>query len=184
MTGTSVALSPLATTHLRLVLLGANGALSRRVIDPVCSLHHCENVSADALLSQEIDGRTALGSAAARARAAGRPVTDETMLAVMRRWFWSRKNGRGFVLSGFPASVVQAMVFDQWLDERDDSLTACLWLDETGTSTAANEVGENRVAAYYRERGLLFHIAAKDTSSSDVALAGVLDLVRGLVADR
>jgi adenylate kinase len=182
MTVTSVALSPLATTQLRLVLLGAKGALSRRVIDPVCSLNFCENVSADDLLSQEIAGRTALGSAAARARAAGRPVTDETMLAVMRRWFWSRKNHRGFVLSGFPASVVQAMVFDQWLDERDDSLTACLKLDETGTSTALNEAGENHVAAYYRDRGLLFQIA--DEGSSDAVLAGVLNLVQGLVADR
>jgi adenylate kinase len=184
MTVTSVALSPPATTHLRLVLLGAQGALSRRVIDSVCSLHSCENVSADDLLSQEIAGRTALGSTAARARAAGRSVTDETMLAVMRRWFWSRKNHRGFVLSGFPASVAQALVFDQWLDERDDSLTACLWLDETGTSTAVNPVGETCVAAYYRDRGLLFHYTPDDTTSFDAASAGILHLVRGLVADR
>ena len=89
---------------------------------------------------------------------------------------------RGFVLSGFPASVVQAMVFDQWLDERDDSLTACLWLDETGTSTAVNEVGENRVAAYYRDRGLLFQIPAD--ASPKMTDARILNLVGGLVADR
>jgi adenylate kinase len=153
------------------------------VIDSVCSLHNCENVSADDLLSQEIAGRTALGIAAARARATDHSVTDQTMLAVMRRWFWSRKNGRGFVLSGFPATVVQAMVFDQWLDERDDSLTACLWLQETGTSQAVYAVSDDSVATYYRDRGLLFSHTVDDSSSDD-ALAGVHDFVRGLVADR
>ena len=104
------------------------------------------------------------------------------MLAVMRRWFWSRKNHRGFVLSGFPASVVQAMVFDQWLDERDESLTACLWLDETGTSTAVAEVGENGVALYYRERGLRFDVDS--AQPLDEAFTRIMDLARGLVADR
>ena len=162
--------------------MGATGALSRRVIDSVCSLKESENVSAEALIDQEIAGRTALGMAAARARAAARPVNDETMLAIMRRWFWSRRNHRGFVLTGFPASVVQAMVFDQWLDERDESLTACLWLDETGTSTAPTEVGENGVGSYYRERGLRFDVGS--AQPQDDAFAGVMDLARGLVADR
>lgn len=163
--------------------MGATGALSRRVIDSVCSLKESENVSADALIVQEIDGRTALGTAATRARVAGRPVNDETMLAIMRRWFWSRRRNRGFVLTGFPASVVQSLVLDQWLDERDESLTACLWLDETGTSTASTcEVGENCVTAYYRERGLLFTVDARQPE--DDAFARVMDLARGLVADR
>lgn len=183
MTGNSVDLSPLAAAHLRLVLMGDAGALSRRVIDSVCSLKFCDNVSADDLIAQEIAGRTTLGMAAARARAAGRPVTDETVLAIMRRWFWSRRNNRGFVLLGFPTSVVQALVFDQWLDERDESLTACLWLDETGTSQALNAVNIlHPVAAYYRDRGLLFQPG--NEASLDATLAGVSDLVRGLVADR
>jgi len=179
MTGNSVDLSPLAAASLRILLMGASGALSRRVIDPVRSLHQCDFVSADDLLEQEIAGRTALGSAAARARASGRPVHDETMLAVMRRWFFSRKSNRGFVLAGFPGSVAQALVFDQWLDERDESLTACLWLDESGTSTAVNEVGAHHVAAHYRERGLLFTVDG--SGSPDAAW---LSAALALAADR
>ncbi len=143
MTVNSVALSPFATAHLRFVLLGATGALSRRVIDSVCSLHHCDNVSASDLLSREIAGKTTLGNAAARRRAAGLPVPDETLLAIMRRWFWGRRANRGFGLTGFPTTVAQAMVFDQWLDERDESLTACLWLDESGTSTATSKASDS-----------------------------------------
>ena len=182
MTVSSVDLSPPAAAHLRLMLVGSAGALSRRVIDSVRSLHHCEFVSADDLLMQEIAGRSAVGTAAARARAAGRPVTDDAMLAVMRRWYWSRKSNRGFVLSGFPATVIQAMVFDQWLDERDEALTACLWLDETGTSSAAASVNNRRVAAHYQERGLLFHL--QPGVASDAAVGQAFDLIRGLVADR
>jgi len=182
MTVNSVALSPLATAQLRIVLLGATGALSRRVIDSVCSLHLCENVSADDLVTREIDGKTSLGSAAARCRAAGRSVTDSTIVAIMRRWFWSRRSDRGFVLSGFPATVAQALVFDQWIDERDESLTACLWLDETGTSTACSPVGEHGVTAHYRDRGLLFRVEAGATV--EATLAGVFQLTCGLLADR
>lgn len=182
MTVNSVDLSPLAAAQLKIILLGPPGALSRRVIDPVRSLQKCDDVSADDLIDREIAGNTPLGQAAARDRTAGRPVSDTTMLAILRRWFWSRPSDRGFVLAGFPRTVAQAVVFDQWLDERDESLTACLRLDESGTSTALHPVGEDGVTAYYAERGLLFHPgeAGWSTATADGALA----FLRGLLADR
>lgn len=182
MTVNSVDLTPFASARLKLLLLGASGSLSRRVIDSVCSLQKCEFVSADDLIAQEIAGRTTLGNAAARCRAAALPVSDETILAILRRWFWTRRSDRGFVLAGFPVNVAQALVFDQWLDERDESLTACLWLDETGTSTACSPVGEHGVTAHYRDRGLLFPVEAG--ASVETSLAGVFHQTCRLLADR
>jgi len=182
MTVTSVDLTPFASARLKILLMGPLGSLSRRVIDSVRSLQKCEFVSADALIDQEIAGRTTLGNAAARRRAAAVPVPDETMLAIIRRWFWTRRRDHGFVLGGFPVSVAQALVFDQWLDELDESLTACLWLDETGTSTACSPVGDHGVTAHYRNRGLFFRM--EEETSIEASLAGVFQLTCGLLADR
>ena len=77
------------------------------------------------------------------ARAAG----DEAVLALLRRWFWARKPDAGFVLTDFPATLLQAMVFDEWLDARAESLDAVI-LDDAPAFAPA-------VAEHYRTLGLL-----------------------------
>ena len=59
-----------------------------------------------------------------------RPVNaaaeEANMLALMRRWFFARKPDAGFVLTDFPATLLQAKVFDEWLDARDEALNAAV----------------------------------------------------------
>ena len=81
-----------------------------------------EHVSPVGLLRQEISRRTPLGLAAERLAQQGKPLAEESTLALMRRWFWTRKPDAGFALTGFPATLLQAKVFDEWLDARDESL--------------------------------------------------------------
>jgi adenylate kinase len=45
-------------------------------------------------------------------------------MAVLRRWFFARKPDAGFVLTDFPATLLQAKVFDEWLDARNETLSA------------------------------------------------------------
>jgi adenylate kinase len=85
-----------------------------------------EHVSAAGLLRQEISRRIPVGHQAALAFGQGKPVPDETVLAPLRRWFWTRKPDAGFVLADFPATLLQAQVFDDWLDARGVSLDAVL----------------------------------------------------------
>ena len=60
-------------------------------------------------------------------RSGGSASGDEgSMLALLRRWFFSRKPDAGFLLTGFPATLLQAKVFDEWLDVRGESLDAVL----------------------------------------------------------
>lgn len=50
-------------------------------------------------------------------------AAEETAtLALMRRWFFTRKPDAGFVLTNFPATLLQAKVFDEWLEARDETL--------------------------------------------------------------
>ncbi len=95
-------------------------------------------------MQQEISRHTPLGHKASRALQTGQNLADVT-LAVMRRWFWARKPDAGFVLTDFPATLLQAYVFDEWLDARDETLDEVLALDEPAVSA---------VFEYYRMQGL------------------------------
>jgi adenylate kinase len=44
----------------------------------------------------------------------------------MRKWFFARKPDAGFILTGFPATLLQAKVFDEWLEARDEALNGVL----------------------------------------------------------
>lgn len=96
-------------------------------------------------MQQEISRRTALGIAAEKAARHGKPVADETTLALMRRWFWTRKPDAGFALNGFPATLLQAKVFDEWLEARDEALHGVI----VGAELSARSVVE-----HYRTYGL------------------------------
>lgn len=74
-------------------------------------------------MGQEISRQTPAGAQARRAQEKGQPMPDQTVLSVMRRWFWTRKPDAGFLLSDFPATLLQALVFDEWLDARHTQLS-------------------------------------------------------------
>jgi len=100
---------------------------------------HLEHVSPAHLKGTEISRRP--GSAGAE---------EAATIALVRRWFFSRKPDAGFVLTDFPATLLQAQVFDEWLDARDENLAAVL---------AAPGSPESLVV-HYRTLGLLFEAPA------------------------
>jgi adenylate kinase len=63
----------------------------------------------------------------------------------MRRWFFARKPDAGFVLTDFPATLLQALVLDEWLEARDETLSGVL------AGPGSNE----SVVSHYRTLGLL-----------------------------
>ena len=116
----------------KLLLLGSPVFHSENLMNRVRSLN-LEHVS-PATLRSEISRRR--GSAAA---------DEAATLASLRKWFFTRKPDAGFVLTDFPATLLQAKVFDEWLDARDESLTAVI------ASTGSPE----SVVQHYRTLGLI-----------------------------
>lgn len=112
---------------------------------------HIEHVSPSALVSLEICRRSPLGQSAELAMQRGTSVPAETIVALMRRWFVARKPDAGFALTGFPATLLQARIFDEWLDARDESLDAVIASSPASSSDLVN---------YYRTHGLLLEPAA------------------------
>lgn len=117
----------------KFLLLGAPDFRSESLMPRIRSLN-LEHVSPSRLKGPEISRRPA--SAAAE---------EASLLAQMRRWFFARKPDAGFVLTDFPATLLQAKVFDEWLDARDEALNAVF----------AGPGSPGPVVQHYRTLGLL-----------------------------
>jgi adenylate kinase len=119
-----------AVVKAKLLLLGPPDSHAEDLVRRARSLH-IEHVSLVGLTRPEISRR---------------PGMDEmSVLAHMRRWFFARKPDAGFVLTDFPATLLQAKVFDEWLEVRGETLDAVR--AAPGASPA--------VVAHYRDSGLL-----------------------------
>ncbi len=118
----------------KLIILGSPDFLPESLMNRARSLN-LEHVSLDRLKGPEISRRRSSA------------VSDETTtIAAMRRWFFARKPDAGLVVCDVPATLLQAKVFDEWLDSRDEALSAVV-------ATQSGSVGP--VAEHYRTLGLL-----------------------------
>jgi len=100
--------SAFASAKAKFLLLGPVGPLHADLVVQARSLH-LEHVSPALLVQQEISRRT---------RSALPRDVSQAHLALLRKWFWARKPDAGFLLEGFPATLLQALVFDEWLEAR------------------------------------------------------------------
>ncbi len=119
----------------KIILLGSAAFHTENLMNLERSLH-IEHVSPAGLSRREISRRP--GSAVA---------TEAATLASLRKWFFARKPDAGFVLTDFPATLLQALVFDEWMDARDENLVAVYASPDAPAS----------LVEHYRTLGLLKH---------------------------
>ena len=101
-------------------------------------------------MQQEISRRTSHGQQAAAAISRGSTASDQLLLAILRKWFWARKPDAGFLLEGFPATLLQAKVLDDWIEARGETLSGVY---------AVGCLASDPVVAHYRTQGLLLEPA-------------------------
>jgi adenylate kinase len=93
---------------MRIVLLGApgsgKGTQAQRLIDK----HGVPQVSTGDLLRAAVAAGTELGRRAKATMDAGKLVDDATMLGIIRERLAAPDAARGFILDGFPRTIVQA----------------------------------------------------------------------------
>jgi len=128
----------------KFLLLGSSPRSTGKWENQLRSLN-IEHVSLVDLIQREISRASSLGQMVERAIRQESPLSDETILALVRRWFWARKPDAGFALTGFPATLLQAKVFDEWLDARDENLHGVIPLSDSSELLVEN----------YRTMGLL-----------------------------
>jgi adenylate kinase len=71
-------------------------------------------------------------------------ICGPSPLAPARKWYFGRKPDAGFLLTDFPATLLQAKVLDEWLEARRESLDAVF----------AGPGAPEPVVAHYRALGL------------------------------
>jgi adenylate kinase len=122
-----------AAAQTKVLLLGPIDSRREEMIDRARSLQ-IEHVSPAGLMRRGIS------------RSRGSADGDEAnSLALLRRWFFARKPDAGFVLTDFPATLLQAKVFDEWLDARGEEIDAAV----------AGSGAPGPVVGHYRTLGLL-----------------------------
>jgi adenylate kinase len=123
-----------APAKAKLVYLGSPDSRYEALMNRVRSLQ-IEHVSPAGIMRREISRRS------------GHAGTNEaSILAAMRKWFFARKPDAGFVLTDFPATLLQAKVLDEWLEARDESIDAVVEGQEASAS----------LVTHYRTLGTLF----------------------------
>ena len=125
-----------ASAKVKFLLLGPSSPHFAGLLLQGRSLN-LEHVSPASLVQQEISRRT---------RSALPRDTNQLTMALLCKWFGAREPDAGFLLEGFPATLLQALVFDEWLEARGENLTACFALDPLSAEP---------VVTHYRTSGLL-----------------------------
>jgi adenylate kinase len=113
-----VAVQDGARPALNVVMLGPPGAGKGTQSERLSHSHGLLKISTGDILREAVQSRTELGCSARAAMEAGNLVSDEVMIGIVRTRL-SRDDVRyGFILDGFPRTVIQATALDRMMDER------------------------------------------------------------------
>jgi adenylate kinase len=102
---------------VRVIMLGAPGAGKGTQAERFAKTRGIPRISTGDILREAVTAGTELGRAARTTMEAGRLVSDEIMIGVVRERLLKKDADSGFVLDGFPRTVAQAEALDGLLDK-------------------------------------------------------------------
>ena len=103
---------------LNVVMLGPPGAGKGTQAERFARSHDLPKISTGDILREAIHADTQLGRSAKATIYAGGLVGDDVMIGIVRERLGRSDARRGFVLDGFPRTVVQATALDEMMDGR------------------------------------------------------------------
>ena len=106
------------STTLNLVMLGPPGAGKGTQAERISRTRGLPKISTGDILREAVHGRTPLGCAAKESMEAGRLVSDDVMIGIVQERLDREDARSGFVLDGFPRTIVQADALDRMVHGR------------------------------------------------------------------
>jgi adenylate kinase len=103
---------------LNVVMLGPPGAGKGTQSERIASKHGVPKVSTGDILRHAVQTGTALGGTARHAIDSGNLVGDDAVICIVKERLTSADAKAGFVLDGFPRTVVQASALDDLVAKR------------------------------------------------------------------
>ena len=164
---------------LRLVMLGAPGSGKGTQAEALSGALKVPAISTGEMLRRAVAVGSPLGRRVERVMAEGSLVDDETMADVVRQRLAEDDAGRGFILDGFPRTIVQAENLRHILVELEARLDAVVRIAVPEQELVRRALGRQRaddreevirrrlevyreqtepLIGYYRELGLLREI--------------------------
>jgi adenylate kinase len=104
--------------HPRLILIGPPGSGKGTQATRICERYRVPMISTGDILRAAVKAGTPLGQRVQSILSAGALVDDELMIDLVRDRLAQPDTGNGFVLDGFPRTIVQARALDGMLGER------------------------------------------------------------------
>lgn len=139
---------------MRIVILGAPGSGKRTQTDLLADKYGLSPVMTGELVKNAVLKRTPLGLEIKGLQEAGRVVTEDIVLALLRERLLKSELQDGFVLDGFPRNLLQALTLDELMIEIDQPLDLILLIDIETDTLMERLVGRRTC----RSCGLLYNI--------------------------
>ena len=114
---------------MRIVLLGAPGSGKGTQAKKLVADYGYPQVSTGDLLRDAVARETEYGLKAKEAMDAGRLVSDEIVLGILRERLAKPDAAKGFILDGYPRNLAQAKSLEGVLEDLDQSLDAAVLMD-------------------------------------------------------
>jgi adenylate kinase len=114
---------------MRIILLGAPGSGKGTQSQRLVERHGIPQISTGDLLRAAVKNGTPLGVRAKAAMDAGQLVDDEIVLGMIRERLAEEDAQRGFILDGFPRTLIQAQALDAMLREMGKPLDSVVLLE-------------------------------------------------------
>ncbi len=112
--------------ELNLILLGPPGAGKGTQAERIREEFGLAHIATGDILRRAVSEGSALGAEAGRYMEAGELVPDDLIIAIIVERLQEDDARDGFLLDGFPRTVVQAKALDETLEEHGRSVTAAL----------------------------------------------------------
>lgn len=114
---------------MRIVLLGAPGSGKGTQAKKLTEKYRVPQISTGDLLRAAVKAGTLLGLQAKAAMDAGRLVSDEIVLGMIKERLSQSDAQKGFILDGFPRNLAQAEALDVLLDKLKQPIQAALLIE-------------------------------------------------------
>lgn len=153
---------------MRLVLLGAPGSGKGTQAQRLEARRGVPQVSTGDLLREAVAAGTELGRAAKAVMDAGQLVDDRTMLGIIRERLARPDAKRGFILDGFPRTIVQADGLARLLDEIGQPVDGVVLFDIDPLVLERRLAGRRTC----RRCGRVFHVESNPPRPGDLCNDG------------